>query len=48
MSKSQRKLSLNAAKTEFILIGSKPMIKGTADFHLNIKIDNKPIKQGWK
>ena len=21
------------------------MIKGTADFHLNIKIDNKPIKQ---
>ena len=39
------KLSLNVAKTEFILIGSKPMIKGTADFHLNIKIDNKPIKQ---
>ena len=39
------KLSLNVAKTEFILIGSKPMIKCISDSHLSIKIDNKPIKQ---
>ena len=37
------KLSLNVAKTEFMLIGSKPMITNISDFHLNIKIDNKPI-----
>ena len=39
------KLSLNVAKTEFILIGSKPMIKSISYSHLSIKIDNKPIKQ---
>ena len=37
------KLGLNVAKTEFMLIGSKPMITNISDFHLNIKIDNKPI-----
>ena len=37
------KLSLSVAKTEFMLIGSKPMITNISDFHLNIKIDNKPI-----
>ena len=36
------KLSLNVAKIEFMLIGCKPTIK---DFHLNIFIENKPIKQ---
>ena len=35
------KLSLNVAKTEFILIGSKPMIKSIP----NIIIENKPIRQ---
>ena len=39
------KLILNVAKTEFILIGSKHMIKSISDFQLNIKIDNKAIKQ---
>ena len=39
------KLSLNVAKTEFILIGSKSMIISISDFQLNIKIDNKAIKQ---
>ena len=37
------KLSLSVAKTEFMLIGSKPMITNISDFHLNIKIDNQPI-----
>ena len=37
------KLSLNVAKTEFILIGSKPVITSISDFQLNIKIDNKAI-----
>ena len=36
------KLSLNVAKTKFMLIGSKQMIK---DFHPNIFIENKQIKQ---
>ena len=33
-------LSLNVAKTEFMLIGSKPIITNISDFHLNIKIVN--------
>ena len=37
------KLSLNVAKTKLMLIGSKRMITNISDFHLNIKIDNKPI-----
>ena len=36
------KLSLNVAKTEFMLIGSRQMIK---DFHPKIFIENKQIKQ---
>ena len=36
------KVSLNMAKSEFMLIVSKPMITNISDFHLNIKIDNKP------
>ena len=39
------KLSLNVAKTEFMLIGSKRMIK---DSHPNIFIENKQIKQVYK
>ena len=36
------KLSLNVAKTEFMLIGSRQMIK---DFYPKIFIENKQIKQ---
>ena len=36
------KLSLNVAKTEFMLIGSRQMIK---DFHPKFFIENKQIKQ---
>ncbi|CAB4029995.1 Hypothetical predicted protein, partial [Paramuricea clavata] len=39
------KLSLNVAKTEFMLIGSKRMIK---DSHPNIFIENKQIKQVYE
>ncbi|CAB4010237.1 RNA-directed DNA polymerase from mobile element jockey-like, partial [Paramuricea clavata] len=39
------KLSLNVAKTEFILIGSKPMITSISNKQPNIIIENKPIKQ---
>jgi hypothetical protein len=39
------KLSLNVAKTEFMLIGSKRMIK---NFHPNIIIENKQIKQVYE
>ena len=39
------KLSLNVAKTEFILIGFKPMIKSISNRQPNIIIENKPIKQ---
>ena len=39
------KLSLNVAKTEFMLIGSKTMIKKNSDSRLNIFIENKQIKQ---
>ncbi|CAB4035505.1 RNA-directed DNA polymerase from mobile element jockey-like, partial [Paramuricea clavata] len=39
------KLSLNVAKTEFLLIGSKPMIKSISNRQPNIIIENKPIKQ---
>ena len=37
--------NLNVAKTEFILIGSKPMIKSISNRQPNIIIENKPIKQ---
>ena len=39
------KLSLNVAKTEFILIGSKQMLKRVNDYQLNINIEGKQIKQ---
>ena len=39
------KLSLNVAKTEFILIGTKQMIKKISDPHPNVHIENEQIKQ---
>ena len=39
------KLSLNVAKTEFMLIGSKQMIKSCSNWQPNVKIENKQIKQ---
>ena len=34
------KFSLNVAKTEFMLIGSKPMIKNISASHPNVFIEN--------
>ena len=42
------KLSLNVAKTEFMLIGSKQMIKNISNLQLNVKIENKSIKQVYE
>ena len=42
------KLSLNVAKTEFMLIGSKKMLNKISDSKPNIKIDNKEIKQVYE
>ena len=42
------KLSLNVAKTEFILIGSKSMIKNISNSHPNVFIENKQIKQVYE
>ena len=42
------KLSLNVAKTEFMLIGSKPMIKNIYDSHPNVLIEDKQIKQVYE
>ena len=39
------KLSLNVAKTEFIIIGSKSMTKNISNPHPNVFIENKQIKQ---
>ena len=39
------RLTLNAAKTEFMLIGSKQMIKSISDLQLNVIIENKPVKR---
>ena len=39
------KLSLNVAKTEFMIIGSKHMLHKTQDTEINIKIDDRKIKQ---
>ena len=39
------RLSLNVAKTEFMLIGSNPMIKNISVSHPNVFIENKQIKQ---
>ena len=35
---------LNVAKTEFMLIGSKQMIKNISHLQLNVVIENKPVK----
>ena len=37
------RLTLNVEKTEFMLIGSKQMIK-ISDLQLNVVIENKPVK----
>jgi hypothetical protein len=42
------KLSLNVAKTEFMLIGSKQMIKNISNLQLNVKIENNSIKQVYE
>ena len=42
------KLSLNVAKTEFILIGSKSMIKNISNSHPNVFVENKQIKQVYE
>ena len=39
------KLSLNVAKTEFQIIGTKPMLKKASTKQLNIHIQNKPTKR---
>ena len=39
------RLTLNVAKTEFMLIGSKQMIKCISDLQLNVIIENKPVKR---
>ena len=39
------KLSLNIAKTEFMLIGSRSVVHTVSDLNLNIMIENRPIKQ---
>ena len=39
------KLSLNVAKPEFMLIGSKQMVKNISNFQPNVVIENKWIKQ---
>ena len=42
------KLSLNVAKTEFIIIGSKSMTKNISNPHANVFIENKQIKQVYE
>ena len=39
------KLSLNVTKTEFMIIGSKPMMKRISSSLPNIKVDDKSIRQ---
>ena len=39
------KLSLNIAKTEFMLIGSRSLVHTVSDSNLNIMIENRPITQ---
>ena len=39
------KLRLNVANTEFILIGSKSMIKNISNSHPNVFIENEQVKQ---
>ena len=42
------KLSLNVAKTEFILIGSKSMIKNISNSYVFVFIENNQIKQVYE
>ena len=42
------KLSVNVAKTEFILIGSKSMIKNIFNSHSFVFIENNQIKQVYE
>ena len=42
------KLSLNVAKTEFMLIGSKQLIKSISNLQLNVKIENETVKQVYE
>ena len=42
------KLSLNIAKTEFMLIGSKQMIQSISNQQLKIMIEDKEIKQVYE
>ena len=39
------RLTLNVAKTEFMLIGTKQMIKSISNLQLNVVIENNPVKQ---
>ena len=39
------RLTLNVAKTEFMLIGSTQMIISISDLQLNVIIENKPVKR---
>ena len=39
------KLSLNVAKTEFMLIGSPQMLGNVSNYQANISIDNKQVQQ---
>ena len=38
-------LSLNVAKIQFMLIGSKPLVKNVSHVQTNIIIENQPIKR---
>ena len=42
------KLSLNVAKTEFMIIGSKQLIKSISNLQLNVKIENETVKQVYE
>ena len=39
------RLTLNVAKTEFMLIGTKQMIKSISNLQLNVVIESNPVKQ---
>ena len=43
---SANKLSLDVAKTEFILISTHQMLQRNSDFQLNIHIEGKQVEQG--
>ena len=39
------RLTVNVAKTEFMLIGTKQIIKSISNLQLNVVIENNPVKQ---